>query len=69
MGKPFKKRKVAPEPAPEHPWERQREESDTAWEAFACYRDLGPGERSLTKLQHKFHKNRENFGRVVLSQP
>jgi hypothetical protein len=59
----LKKRKVVEPQAPEHPWERQPEESDTAWAHFVEYRDAGPAERSLSKLAAKHHKQRQNFAR------
>ncbi|MDQ8706821.1 hypothetical protein RCO28_30770 [Streptomyces sp. LHD-70] len=38
-------------------WERQPGESAAAWEAFACYRDLGLS-RSLGKVTNTVRKNR-----------
>ena len=39
------------------PWERQRKESDKAFEAFAAYRDMG-AERSHAKVAQKIGKNK-----------
>ena len=61
MGKRLKKRRVAQPVQPEHPWERQPEETDSAWGAFAAYRDLGPNERSLAKTGLKIGKPRRNL--------
>jgi len=55
------KRKPAPPPAPEHAWERQPNETDSAWAAFVTYRDLGPNERSTSKLTTIYRKLRKNF--------
>jgi len=47
---------------PEHAWERQPGEPDTAWVAFVQYRDLGPAERSLARLAQVTNKKRELYG-------
>lgn len=47
---------------PEHAWERQPGEPDTAWVAFVQYRDLGPSERSLARLAQATNKKRELYG-------
>jgi len=39
------------------PWERQDYESSKAYEAFACYRDMGP-ERSLSGLGKQLGKSK-----------
>lgn len=46
---------------PEHPWERQPGESDSAWTAFVQYRDLGPAQRSLAKLGQIHGKDRRSY--------
>jgi hypothetical protein len=43
------------------PWERQPKETEASWGAFIEYRDLGPVERSLSKLSKKFKKSVQNF--------
>lgn len=51
---------------PAEVWERQLDESDTAWEAFAIYRDQlrQPGDsRSLRKLAKTLHKSETLMGR------
>lgn len=44
------------------PWERQKGESEKAYEAFAAYRDMGP-ERSITKVSQSLNKTRTLIGR------
>lgn len=44
------------------PWERQKGESEKAYEAFAAYRDMGP-ERSITKVSQSLNKTRALIGR------
>lgn len=46
---------------PEHPWERQIEETDSAWAGFVVYRDLGPAERSAAKAAKNSGKNHRLF--------
>lgn len=36
-------------------WDRQPDETDKAYRAFALYRDLGPEERSITKASQEYH--------------
>lgn len=44
------------------PWERQKGESEKAYEAFATYRDMG-AERSITKVAQSLNKTRALIGR------
>ena len=44
------------------PWERQSNESDVAFEAFAIYRDMGP-ERGYAKVAQKLHKSQTIINR------
>ena len=44
-----------------NPWERQPSESDKAYAAFCCYRDLPPAERSLDLAYQQ--KQRQNSGK------
>lgn len=46
-------------------WERQPGESAAAWEAFACYRDLGLS-RSIGKVAERLAKSRTLIERWVL---
>jgi len=48
---------------PENPWDRRREESDPAWEAFVLYRTMSPGERSQRRVADKVGKNENLIGR------
>lgn len=45
------------------PWERQPEEGSKPFQAFACYRDMDPGERSLAKVAKELHKSTTLMGR------
>ncbi|HSC14600.1 MAG TPA: hypothetical protein VLI71_05750 [Gammaproteobacteria bacterium] len=56
-----KKRMKVPPVQPEHPWERQPEETDSGWAGFVAYRDLGPNERSLAKAALKIGKQKRNL--------
>lgn len=49
-------------PAPEHPWERQPDETDKAYEAFRAYLELGPG-RTLREVETKLGKSRQLISR------
>lgn len=40
-----------------NPWERQDGETDKAFEAWVCYRDLPPDQRSYRNACNKLHKN------------
>lgn len=39
------------------PWERRDDESGPAWEAFALYRDMGPGRRSTGQVRTELRKS------------
>lgn len=39
-------------------WERRPDESDPAWEAFAAFRDMKPGTRSLAEVARQLSKSR-----------
>lgn len=44
-----------------YPWERLKNETSKAYEAFCVYRDLGT-ERSITKTSQTLNKNRTTIG-------
>lgn len=44
---------------PEHPWERQPGETDSAWQGFVTYRDKKPGQRSLESVGKCLGKTRQ----------
>jgi hypothetical protein len=44
---------------PKDPWDRRREESETAYHAFECYLSLPPGQRTL-KAAYRLHTGNEN---------
>jgi hypothetical protein len=44
-------------------WARQPSEGEEAFLAFSIYRDLGPGQRSITKVAQECHKQRALIGR------
>ncbi len=44
---------------PKEPWDRRREESDSAYHAFEIYAELPPGQRSL-KAAYRRHTGNEN---------
>ena len=54
--KPAPKKEIAPVIPPE-PWERQEDETERAFEAFALYRDLGSGNRSCAKVAAELRKS------------
>lgn len=56
-----KRKIVKAQAAPEHPWDRQVEETDAAWAGFVGYRDLGPAERSLVKAARNVGKHPRVF--------
>lgn len=46
---------------PEHPWDRQPQETDQAWSGFVLYRDLGPAVRTLAKAAKAASKSAPLF--------
>ncbi len=46
-------------------WERQPEETSKAYEAFICYRDLGP-DRSLAKAAESYYGSSTNLAQIGL---
>jgi hypothetical protein len=44
-------------------WERQEDETEEAFSAYALYRDMGQGHRSVTKVGQECHKERGLIGR------
>jgi hypothetical protein len=48
------------------PWDQQKNESPKAWAAFILYRDMGPRERTLEKVESKL---REQNGTATPPQP
>lgn len=61
MGVSKDKRELAGLEEPEHSWERQHNETDSAWDAFVVYRDLGPAKRSLAEVGRVQGKHRRNY--------
>ena len=51
-----------PEWTDNKPWERQKGESEKAFEAFAAYRDLGE-KRTISAVVKKLQKSRSLFDR------
>ena len=54
--KPAPQKKTMPVIPPE-PWERQEDETEKAFEAFAMYRDMGSGNRSCAKVAGELRKS------------
>jgi len=44
-------------------WEQQPEETDKAYRAFRCYRNLEPEQRSITRVVSELNKSRTLIGR------
>jgi hypothetical protein len=48
------------------PGDRREHETEPAWGAFKLYRDLGPGDRSLTKVAAMLGKSKQAIGRFSI---
>ena len=53
-------------PPDTEPWERQSREGPRAWEAFQCYRDLGPN-RTLRQVTEALGKSMSTIQKVSMT--